>query len=165
MLVQPHLTPFTLTGAAGITVGFRFRLSCLAFIIPYWYILILDKTSWNNHSYLFGLLSVLLFFSSANHYWSRSNQHVSFSQELNVIFVVFPFTVRLTGCSTLQWGTKWCPIGITCCWNFRYFFSISMLGWRSWIKSGLMGTLWSTWPTTGFLTLSSNWICLLNLEN
>lgn len=57
-------------GAAGITVGFRFRLSCLAFIIPYWYILILDKTSWNNHSYLFGLLSVLLFFSSANHYCS-----------------------------------------------------------------------------------------------
>ena len=60
------------TGALGITIGYRFRSSCLAFIVPFWYILILDKTSWNNHSYLFGLLSILLLFSSANHYWSRS---------------------------------------------------------------------------------------------
>lgn len=50
-------------------VGYNFKLSCLSFIIPYWYILILDKTSWNNHSYLYGLLSILLLFSSANHYW------------------------------------------------------------------------------------------------
>lgn len=52
-------------------VGYNFKLSCLSFIIPYWYILILDKTSWNNHSYLYGLLSILLLFSSANHYWYK----------------------------------------------------------------------------------------------
>ncbi|KZS07639.1 Gamma-glutamyl carboxylase [Daphnia magna] len=57
-------------GACGIMVGYNFKLSCLSFVIPYWYILILDKTSWNNHSYLYGLLSILLLFSSANHYCS-----------------------------------------------------------------------------------------------
>ena len=60
---------FCLTGACGIMIGYNFKLSCLSFIIPYWYVLVLDKTSWNNHSYLYGLLSILLFFSSANHYW------------------------------------------------------------------------------------------------
>nr|CAH0104986.1 unnamed protein product [Daphnia galeata] len=44
-----------------------FKLSCLSFSVPYWYVLLLDKTSWNNHSYLYGLLSILLLFSSANH--------------------------------------------------------------------------------------------------
>nr|CAH0104565.1 unnamed protein product [Daphnia galeata] len=47
-----------------------FKLSCLSFSVPYWYVLLLDKTSWNNHSYLYGLLSILLLFSSANHYCS-----------------------------------------------------------------------------------------------
>nr|CAH0102859.1 unnamed protein product [Daphnia galeata] len=47
-----------------------FKLSCLSFSVSYWYVLLLDKTSWNNHSYLYGLLSILLLFSSANHYCS-----------------------------------------------------------------------------------------------
>lgn len=57
------------TGALGITVGYHFRLSCLCFAVPYWYIFFLDKTAWNNHTYLYGLLSILLLVSSANHYW------------------------------------------------------------------------------------------------
>lgn len=50
-------------------LGYNYKMSCLSFIIPYWYVLLLDKTSWNNHSYLYGLLSILFLFSSANHYW------------------------------------------------------------------------------------------------
>uniref|UniRef100_A0A1B0CNL9 Vitamin K-dependent gamma-carboxylase n=1 Tax=Lutzomyia longipalpis TaxID=7200 RepID=A0A1B0CNL9_LUTLO len=53
-------------GALGICIGYRFRASCLMFCLPYWYIFFLDKSSWNNHSYLYGLLSILFFFTSAN---------------------------------------------------------------------------------------------------
>ena len=51
-------------------VGFLYRLSCLLFVCTYWYIFMLDKTVWNNHSYLFGILAFLLLLSDAHHYWS-----------------------------------------------------------------------------------------------
>ena len=35
-----------------------YRLGWL-FVLPYWYMFILDKTRWNNHSYLFGLCGLL----------------------------------------------------------------------------------------------------------
>ena len=50
-------------------IGYRYRLSCLSFFIPYLYVFLLDKTAWNNHSYLYGLLAILLTSSSANHFW------------------------------------------------------------------------------------------------
>ncbi|XP_019629264.1 PREDICTED: vitamin K-dependent gamma-carboxylase-like isoform X2 [Branchiostoma belcheri] len=59
-----------LIGALGIMLGFCFRLSCLCFLGPYWFIFFLDKTAWNNHSYLYGLTSFLLLMSDANRYWS-----------------------------------------------------------------------------------------------
>jgi len=55
-------------GALGITFGLFYHTSCLAFVIPYWYIFLLDKTSWNNHSYLYGVISILLLGSQANRY-------------------------------------------------------------------------------------------------
>ncbi|KAI9588461.1 vitamin K-dependent gamma-carboxylase [Glossina fuscipes] len=57
-------------GAVGIALGYRFRLSCSAYILPYWYIFLLDKPSWNNHSYLFGLIGAMLLFTQANRYWA-----------------------------------------------------------------------------------------------
>ena len=65
--IPDHL--FVHSGALGIAVGYCFKLSCLSFLIPYWYIFFLDKTAWNNHSYLYGLLSLLLLTSSANRCW------------------------------------------------------------------------------------------------
>ena len=58
-----------LMGAFGIMVGSMFKLSCLAFALCYWYIFFLDKTVWNNHSYLYGLISILLLLTNANYYW------------------------------------------------------------------------------------------------
>lgn len=55
-------------GALGIMLGYKFRLSVFLFGVPYWYILLLDKAYWNNHSYLFGLVTILLAGSSANHF-------------------------------------------------------------------------------------------------
>ncbi|XP_017863468.1 PREDICTED: vitamin K-dependent gamma-carboxylase [Drosophila arizonae] len=57
-------------GAMGIALGYRFRISCLSFVTCYWYIFLLDKPAWNNHSYLFGLVGTLLLFTRANCYCS-----------------------------------------------------------------------------------------------
>ena len=53
-------------GALGISLGYKFTLSCLMYGVPYWYLLLLDKSVWNNHSYLFGLMVILFSCSSAN---------------------------------------------------------------------------------------------------
>ncbi|XP_075232992.1 gamma-glutamyl carboxylase [Lycorma delicatula] len=57
-------------GAIGISLGLYFRQCCLAVLIPYWYIFLLNKTAWNNHSYLYGLLLILITISNANNCWS-----------------------------------------------------------------------------------------------
>ncbi|XP_059145030.1 vitamin K-dependent gamma-carboxylase-like isoform X2 [Physella acuta] len=59
-----------LSGALGIMLGFFFRYSCAMYLISYWYIFFLDKTSWNNHSYLFGIMAFLFAVSDADRYWS-----------------------------------------------------------------------------------------------
>ena len=56
-------------GVCGIFLGFMFRLSCFSFMITYWYIFLLEKCRWNNHSYLYGLISFMLLLSDANRYW------------------------------------------------------------------------------------------------
>ncbi|KAG9353838.1 hypothetical protein JZ751_011962 [Albula glossodonta] len=71
-------------GAVGIMIGCFYRLSCLMFISTYWYIFFLDKTAWNNHSYLYGLIGFQLTLMDANRYWSidglwngrKKNAHV-----------------------------------------------------------------------------------------
>jgi vitamin K-dependent gamma-carboxylase len=55
-------------GAFGIMIGFKYRFSCLCFLIPYWYLFFLDKTTWNNHSYLYGLIGLQLLLNDANRF-------------------------------------------------------------------------------------------------
>lgn len=50
-------------------LGCFYRLSCLMFISTYWYVFFLDKTTWNNHSYLYGLISFQLTIMDGNRYW------------------------------------------------------------------------------------------------
>ncbi|KAM9455679.1 vitamin K-dependent gamma-carboxylase [Clarias gariepinus] len=57
-------------GAVGIMLGCFYRLSCVMFISTYWYVFFLDKTAWNNHSYLYGLIGFQLTLMDANRYWS-----------------------------------------------------------------------------------------------
>jgi len=56
--------------AIGIMFGFLYRLSCLCFVLTYWYIFFLDKTAWNNHSYLYGLVGIMLLLTDTHHYLS-----------------------------------------------------------------------------------------------
>lgn len=53
-------------GAFGVALGYKFTLSCCIYAMSYWYIILLDKSVWNNHSYLFGLMGILFACSSAN---------------------------------------------------------------------------------------------------
>lgn len=57
-------------GAFGIMLGAFFKISCVLFLLPYWYIFILDKTAWNNHSYLYGVLAVLFLATDSHYTWS-----------------------------------------------------------------------------------------------
>ncbi|XP_065076830.1 vitamin K-dependent gamma-carboxylase [Ochlerotatus camptorhynchus] len=57
-------------GALGIMLGYRFRLTSLMFVISYWYVFLLDKSAWNNHSYLYGLLGTLFLFTDAHKFLS-----------------------------------------------------------------------------------------------
>lgn len=64
-----HVLPVASLGAVGIMLGCFYRLSCLMFISTYWYIFFLDKTAWNNHSYLYGLIGFQLTLMDGNRYW------------------------------------------------------------------------------------------------
>uniref|UniRef100_A0A182NJA4 Iron-sulfur clusters transporter ABCB7, mitochondrial n=1 Tax=Anopheles dirus TaxID=7168 RepID=A0A182NJA4_9DIPT len=57
-------------GAAGIALGYRFRVSTAVFAGTYWYVFLLDKSAWNNHSYLYGLLGTMFLFTNAHRCWS-----------------------------------------------------------------------------------------------
>nr|XP_012134614.1 PREDICTED: vitamin K-dependent gamma-carboxylase [Megachile rotundata] len=57
-------------GAFGIMLGFRFKVACACFVIPYWYIFLLDKSYWNNHTYLYGIVATLLWGTEANKYFA-----------------------------------------------------------------------------------------------
>nr|XP_008514192.1 PREDICTED: vitamin K-dependent gamma-carboxylase [Equus przewalskii] len=87
-------------GALGMMLGMCYRISCVLFLLPYWYVFLLDKTSWNNHSYLYGLLAFQLTFMDANHYWSvdgmlnarKRNAHVplwNYTVLRGQIFIVY----------------------------------------------------------------------------
>ncbi len=66
----------------GVILGFFYRTSLAIFAIIYWYVFFLDKRWWNNHSYLFGTLSVVMIALDCNACWSldavlfrRCNNH------------------------------------------------------------------------------------------
>ncbi|CAM9249924.1 unnamed protein product, partial [Lampetra fluviatilis] len=58
------------TGAVGMTLGCVYRVSCVMFVLPYWFLFALDKSSWNNHSYLYGLIATQLTLCDAHRFWS-----------------------------------------------------------------------------------------------
>ncbi|XP_035428723.2 vitamin K-dependent gamma-carboxylase [Spodoptera frugiperda] len=57
-------------GALCIMLGYRFRIAAPVFTACYWYLFLIEKSFWNNHSYLFGLVAMLLSCTEANCYWS-----------------------------------------------------------------------------------------------
>ncbi|XP_055378655.1 vitamin K-dependent gamma-carboxylase [Condylostylus longicornis] len=126
-------------GALGITLGYKFKLSCLLFSIPYWYIFLLDKTAWNNHSYLYGLCGVLLFFTDSHKFWSIDNLK---SQEVeqscvpywNYFLIKFQFFILYFYAGlkklTAEWLSGYSMTNLGYHWLFlplRYFLSVELI--------------------------------------
>jgi hypothetical protein len=67
---EMHVIPSNCTfqGSIGMMFGFKFRWSCGLFLGPYMYFFLLDKSRWNNHSYLFALFTLLMMFSGAGNH-------------------------------------------------------------------------------------------------
>ena len=59
---------FALLGAAslGVALGFKYRLSVIAFFLLFTYAELIDKTTYLNHYYLISLLSLLMIFLPMN---------------------------------------------------------------------------------------------------
>lgn len=55
-------------GAFGIMFGFCFKVACGLFALPYWYIFLLEKSYWNNHTYLYGVVTLLFWGTGASNY-------------------------------------------------------------------------------------------------
>lgn len=54
----------------GVTIGYHYRLSALLYATAYWYLFLVEKSRWNNHSYLFGLLALVNLVSDGHRKWS-----------------------------------------------------------------------------------------------
>ncbi|XP_011879676.1 PREDICTED: vitamin K-dependent gamma-carboxylase isoform X2 [Vollenhovia emeryi] len=57
-------------GAFGIALGLYFKIACACFVLPYWYIFLLEKSYWNNHTYLYGIVATLFWGTRANKYFA-----------------------------------------------------------------------------------------------
>ncbi|XP_049866279.1 vitamin K-dependent gamma-carboxylase [Pectinophora gossypiella] len=57
-------------GALGIMLGYKYRFTSIMFTTCYWYLFLIEKSFWNNHSYLFGLAGLLLSCTQAHCFWS-----------------------------------------------------------------------------------------------
>uniref|UniRef100_A0A8C1K5S6 Vitamin K-dependent gamma-carboxylase n=1 Tax=Cyprinus carpio TaxID=7962 RepID=A0A8C1K5S6_CYPCA len=132
-------------GAVGIMLGCFYRLACLMFISTYWYVFFLDKTTWNNHSYLYGLIGFQLTLMDANRYWSvdglrkprKRNAHVplwNYTMLRTQIFIVY----FIAGVKKLDadWveGYSMKYLDHVCCY---FCFAVSDLRPHSWLSTSL----------------------------
>ncbi|RDD40460.1 Vitamin K-dependent gamma-carboxylase [Trichoplax sp. H2] len=53
-----------------ICIGLKYHFMTTWLAICYWYIILLDKTAWNNHTYLLGLFALFFSVTDANRWWS-----------------------------------------------------------------------------------------------
>ncbi|WP_299365657.1 HTTM domain-containing protein [Winogradskyella sp.] len=64
------LYAITFVAALGITIGYRYRLSCILFFLTFTYSELIDKTYYLNHYYFVSLIGFLLIFLPANSHFS-----------------------------------------------------------------------------------------------
>uniref|UniRef100_A0A182IV97 HTTM-like domain-containing protein n=1 Tax=Anopheles atroparvus TaxID=41427 RepID=A0A182IV97_ANOAO len=116
-------------GAAGIMLGYRFRASATVFIGTYWYVFLLDKSAWNNHSYLYGLLGTILLFTDAHRCWSidawREREREQMVPFWNYFILKFQFFVLyfLAGLKKLcrEWLSGYAMTNLSYHWVFFPF--------------------------------------------
>ncbi|EDV21673.1 uncharacterized protein TRIADDRAFT_30165 [Trichoplax adhaerens] len=66
-----HILYLSMIAAAiGICIGFYYRIASIWLALGHWYLILIDKTAWNNHTYLFGLFTIFFSVTNANRWWS-----------------------------------------------------------------------------------------------
>ncbi|KAL6255246.1 hypothetical protein P5V15_013584 [Pogonomyrmex californicus] len=116
-------------GAFGIALGLHFKIACACFVLPYWYIFLLDKSYWNNHTYLYGIVATLLWGTEANKYFaldaSNTKQDGSSVPYWNYFILKFQFFVLyfLAGLkkSSREWLEGYAMMNLSRHWVFHPF--------------------------------------------
>jgi len=119
--------------ACGIMLGFLYRLSAVIFSTCYWYIFLLDKSVWNNHSYLYGIFSLFFVLVDANRYASIDgliNKKIRNTQVPQWNYTLIRFQVFivyfLAGIKKLDmdWQQGYSMINLAQHWVFNPFKSV-----------------------------------------
>ncbi|OAD57753.1 Vitamin K-dependent gamma-carboxylase, partial [Eufriesea mexicana] len=98
-------------GAFGIMLGTRFKIACACFVIPYWYIFLLDKSYWNNHTYLYGIVGALFWGTEANKYFALDAMKLKETERRvplwNYFILKFQFFALYFIAGLKKSGTEW----------------------------------------------------------
>ncbi|KAK9298714.1 hypothetical protein QLX08_008077 [Tetragonisca angustula] len=113
-------------GAFGIMLGSRFKLACACFVIPYWYIFLLDKSYWNNHTYLYGIVAILFWGTEANTYFALDATKTKGTVPLwNYFILKFQFFALyfIAGLkkSSVEWLSGYAMMNLSRHWVFSPF--------------------------------------------
>lgn len=79
-----------------IAIGFLYRVSSLIFFLGFTYIELIDKTNYLNHYYFISIMSFLLIFIPAHHYFSvdsRLNKKINATLTPNYFILIIKFQV------------------------------------------------------------------------
>ncbi|XP_076642244.1 gamma-glutamyl carboxylase [Halictus rubicundus] len=118
-------------GAFGIMLGTHFKLACACFVMPYWYIFLLNKSYWNNHTYLYGIVATLLWGTEANKFFALDARRTTLKRNKDTVplwnyfvlrfqFFALYFIAGLKKSST-EWLSGYAMTNLSTHWVFAPF--------------------------------------------
>ncbi|KAL0099045.1 hypothetical protein PUN28_020235 [Cardiocondyla obscurior] len=116
-------------GAFGIALGLHFKIACACFVLPYWYIFLLEKNYWNNHTYLYGIVATLFWGTEANKYFALDARNATrdgdFVPYWNYFILKFQFFALYFLAGLKKSGKEWLEgysmMNLSRHWVFRPF--------------------------------------------
>lgn len=118
-------------GAFGIFLGWQYRLCAALYCFAYWYLFIIEKSRWNNHSYLFGLLSLFMLLTDGHAKWSLDRGWSGLSHQQAMVprwhYFLFRFQIFLlyfyAGVKKIDadWLAGYSMVGLAKTWIFAPF--------------------------------------------
>lgn len=118
-------------GVFGILLGWRYRLCAALYCLAYWYLFVIEKSRWNNHSYLFGLLATFMLVTDGHAKWSvdrgRCGGEIDQAMVPRWHYVLFRFQIFLlyfyAGVKKIDadWLAGYSMVGLAKTWIFAPF--------------------------------------------
>lgn len=93
--------------ACHITLGVMYRWSAILFALAWWYLFLIDKTTYLNHYYFIGLMSLLLAIVPAGRSFSLANTSTSFAPVWSVWLIRFQVGVVYFYGGVAKLGADW----------------------------------------------------------